>query len=97
VLKYLNSPTAQKRFALATGQPPAHKELYQDKELLAKYPHFATIATALNSARLRPATIAYPQISAEVLQVQLIRALQQRDAVKNILQIITDRSQPLVR
>jgi multiple sugar transport system substrate-binding protein len=97
ILQFLSSPASQKKFALATGNPPTHKDLYQDKDLLSKYPHFATLNTAMATARLRPATVAYPQISAEVLQPQLIRLLTEKATVKETLQFIADRAQPLVR
>lgn len=88
VVKFLSSVEGQKQKALMGGNPPARKSIYADKDVAAKYPHFATLYDVMNSAKPRPVTPAYPQISAEVIQVNLTAAMTHKisaaEAVKKI-------------
>jgi multiple sugar transport system substrate-binding protein len=88
VVKYFTTVDAQKVKALVGGNPPARKAVYTDKEVLEKYPHFAAMSAVMNTALPRPVTPAYPQISAEAIQVNLTAALSKKItaqvAVKNM-------------
>lgn len=94
VVRFLSSFEGQKMKAMLGGNPPARMSVYADKDVQEKYPHFATLYDVMNTARPRPVTPAYPQISAEVIQVNLTAALTQKmsaaDAVKNI-QVQTEK------
>jgi len=88
VVKYFTTAEAQKTKALIGGNPPARKSVYNDPDVTAKYPHFATMSTVMNSALPRPVTPAWPQISADAIQVNLTAALTRKitpaEAVKNM-------------
>lgn len=75
VVQYLASFDAQKMKALGGGNPPARREVYNDKDVLAKFPFFATLSTVMNTALPRPVAASYPQISAEAIQPNLFAAL----------------------
>jgi len=73
---------------MLSGNPPARMSVYADKEVQAKYPHFMTLYEVMTTAKPRPVTPAYPQISSEVIQVSLTAALTQKvsaaEAIRNI-------------
>lgn len=88
VVKFLSSFDGQKMKAMLSGNPPARMSVYADKEVQAKYPHFMTLYEVMTTAKPRPVTPAYPQISSEVIQVSLTAALTQKvsaaEAIRNI-------------
>jgi multiple sugar transport system substrate-binding protein len=60
---FMTSPEIQKLFTLDIGKPPARRALYEDADVLAKYPHFASLRSVFESATPRPRSPVYPQIS----------------------------------
>jgi multiple sugar transport system substrate-binding protein len=74
VLQYLTSETVQKEFALATGKIPARKSLFQDADILARFPYYSQIYGLLEQATLRPPITQYAQAS-DILQRYLSAAL----------------------
>ncbi len=64
-VKFMISPEAQKIKALMGGNPPVRKSVYQDPDMLAKYPHFRSLYDVFIGAKPRPVHPAYPQISVE--------------------------------
>ena len=66
-VRFMASPAAQRTLALAYGYNPARRELYSDPELLAAQPHLEALRDALDTARSRPVTPRYAQLS-QVLQ-----------------------------
>jgi multiple sugar transport system substrate-binding protein len=74
VLRYLTSEAVQKQFSLATGKMPTRQALYQDSEILAKFPYFAALYPVLETAVLRPPITQYAQAS-DILQRYLSAAL----------------------
>ncbi len=88
VVKFFSTTDAQKTRAMMGGNPPARKAVYNDKEVLAQFPHFGALGEVMNTALPRPVTPAYPQISVEAIQVNLTAALTRKntaqEAVKNM-------------
>lgn len=75
VVKFMTSVEAQKIKALMGGNPPVRMEVYNDPDVLAKYPHFADFYDVFMGALPRPVTPAYPQMSVEVLQPNIFAVL----------------------
>jgi multiple sugar transport system substrate-binding protein len=71
---YLTSAAVQKKLVLDLGLPPGRRDLYADADVLARYPHFQTIAAALRTARPRPIVPHYTLIS-EIMQRRISGAL----------------------
>lgn len=73
-IKYLTGPEGQKINAMVAGQLPTYMSLYDDPEILAKYPHFAYMRQALEVAFTRPVSPIYTSLS-EIMQINLSSVL----------------------
>jgi multiple sugar transport system substrate-binding protein len=62
-IKYVVSFKIQKDLSLHLGWNPARKDVYVDKEVLKKYPHFKELAKVFSTARARPKLPYYTQVS----------------------------------
>ncbi|HCJ66559.1 MAG TPA: transcriptional antiterminator, partial [Elusimicrobia bacterium] len=69
-VKFVISYETQKNLTLKLGWNPARKEIYQDKEVIKKIPHFVDLRTIFENTYPRPNLPYYTQIS-EVLQRSL--------------------------
>lgn len=74
LIHYLASEPVQKRFALKSGYLPTRHALYQDPELIARYPFFPELKRILDNAVLRPPVAQYSQAS-DILQRYLSAAI----------------------
>ncbi len=66
---YLTGAQEQKRRAIAGSFPPTRPALYQDPEVLAAHPYFASLEDSLVSAVPRPSSVTgqhYPEVSEAV-------------------------------
>ncbi|HSH05998.1 MAG TPA: ABC transporter substrate-binding protein [Anaerolineae bacterium] len=61
---FIASAESQKQNALITSRIPTIKSLYEDQEILADYPWFASLLDVFTSAVARPSTATAPQYSA---------------------------------
>jgi multiple sugar transport system substrate-binding protein len=77
LVQFLSSEAVQKQTSLASGNLPTRRSLYQDPELLARYPHFSPLLQVLEGATLRPAIAQYAQAS-DILQRYLSAAFTQQ-------------------
>lgn len=73
VIQYMTSEDTMKRFVLSTGLIPSYQTLFQDPEILAKFPHFPKLLEAVQEPALRPPIAQYAQAS-DVLQRYLSAA-----------------------
>ncbi len=96
VVQYLTGLQGSKNRALGTGLPPGIKSGYSDKELLDKYPVFSSLPDALTTARPRPVTPAYNQISASIIQVQVANVLSGKTKPKEALQAMVEQARPIL-
>ena len=62
-IQFMTSEGVQKRIALSTGRAPARKALYRDREILQRYPQFASQYDTFVVARPRPRTPVYLPLS----------------------------------
>jgi multiple sugar transport system substrate-binding protein len=74
LIQYFSSAPVQKRFALESGYLPTRHALYQDPELIARYPFFPELERILSKAVLRPPVAQYSQAS-DILQRYLSAAI----------------------
>jgi multiple sugar transport system substrate-binding protein len=92
-IKFVISPEGQKILALDGGKLPVLKSAYEDKDILAKNPHFKDLYNVFISAKPRPVSPVYPQIS-DVMQIQIHKAITGKqspeDAAKGMQQGIED-------
>ncbi|MGK7953950.1 MAG: ABC transporter substrate-binding protein [Crocosphaera sp.] len=74
VAKFFSSEDVQRRFILSTGYVPSRKALFNDPEILAKYPHYSQLLEVVENAALRPPIAQYAQAS-DILQRYLSAAI----------------------
>ncbi|MGK7931286.1 MAG: ABC transporter substrate-binding protein [Microcystaceae cyanobacterium] len=74
VAKFFSSEDVQRRFILSTGYVPSRRALFNDPEILAKYPHYSQLLQVVESAALRPPIAQYAQAS-DILQRYLSAAI----------------------
>lgn len=77
VIQYLTSTEAQRNYILETGYVPSRIALFNDPEILAKYPHYADLLAVVENSTLRPPIAQYAQAS-DILQRFLSAALTER-------------------
>lgn len=53
----------QKEWAIATAQAPANAKVYEDKDVLAKYPFFTTLKKAIDTGTSRPQVVKYGEVT----------------------------------
>ncbi|MGI0491469.1 ABC transporter substrate-binding protein [Alkalinema pantanalense CENA528] len=94
-VQQLCSPRAQKQIALSYGYLPTHRSLYQDAEILQKYPFFPSMLTVLESAVLRPPIAQYAQAS-DILQRYLSGALSKRIPPDQALKLAAQETRQLL-
>jgi multiple sugar transport system substrate-binding protein len=63
-VKYLTSYDGQKEMVLLLGLNPGRQDLYADREIVAKMPHFPDLKEIFQNARPRPMVPYYTQVSA---------------------------------
>lgn len=73
-LEFVVSYETQKKLALRLGWNPGRKDVYADRDILARLPHFSRLKQAFENAAPRPNLPYYTQIS-EVLQKYVNSAL----------------------
>jgi multiple sugar transport system substrate-binding protein len=61
-LTFLTSKETQKLMVLKAGLPPSRKSVFEDKEILAKYPWYPAILEALEDGVARPRTLYWAEI-----------------------------------
>lgn len=81
-IKYLTSEVAQKKFVLASGFLPSRRSLFQDPDIVLKYPLMPQLFQYLeHSSLFRPAIRQYREAS-EILQTALGKILRNQQSVR---------------
>ncbi len=96
VLQYMTGKEGSAARALGSGLPPGNKTAYTDKALLDKYPSFALLSDVLATAKPRPVTPAYNQLSGDVLQVQIANVLTKKSTPKEAATAMAEKGGPLL-
>ncbi len=73
VIQFLSSEETQRKFILETGLVPSYVPLFNDPEIIAKYPHYSKLLEAVQKPALRPPIAQYAQAS-DILQRYLSAA-----------------------
>ncbi len=74
VIEFFSSKESQKKYTLANGYVPSLKSLFNDSDIVAKYPHYPNLLKVLEKAALRPPIPQYAQAS-DILQRYLSAAI----------------------
>ncbi len=74
VAEFISSKAAQKAFILDTGYVPSRRSLFNDPEIVAKFPHYPELLDVVENSVLRPPIAQYAQTS-DILQRYLSAAL----------------------
>lgn len=92
-IEFVTSEEGQKVTALEGGNLPTIKSLYQDKEVLAKNPYWADFYDVFITAKPRPVSPFYPQMS-DSMQINFHKALTgeitAQQAIQNIAKDLND-------
>jgi multiple sugar transport system substrate-binding protein len=73
LVQFMSSQETIKRFVLSTGLIPSYKPLFNDPDILAKFPYFPALFAAVQNPALRPPLAQYAQAS-DILQRYLSAA-----------------------
>jgi len=65
-IKYMTSTDTQKANLLATSQAPVIASLYDDPELIAKFPYLPTLKASIQNAKARPLVVKYGDVTAAI-------------------------------
>jgi multiple sugar transport system substrate-binding protein len=65
-LKYMTSSDVQKANAIVIGKAPSVAALYDDPEVVAKYPYMPALKTAIENAQGRPKAVKYGDVTTAI-------------------------------
>ncbi|WP_152532153.1 extracellular solute-binding protein [Leptolyngbya sp. Heron Island J] len=96
-IKYFTSEAAQKQFVLASGFLPSRSSLFQDPDIVAKYPQMPLLLNYLeNSSTFRPFIKEYGAAS-EILQTALGDVLSGQRTAETAMQWAQTETEKLLR
>jgi multiple sugar transport system substrate-binding protein len=91
-IEYMTSLEAQKIFTQTEGVLPSLRQAFDDKDLQAANPTLKTLETAFGTAKPRPVTPAYPQISSEAIQEYVTKAMSKQMSPKDAVKAMADKA-----
>jgi multiple sugar transport system substrate-binding protein len=65
-IKFFSSTESEKSNLLATSQAPTRAALYDDQELIGKFPYLPTLKASIENAVPRPKVVKYPDVTAAI-------------------------------
>jgi multiple sugar transport system substrate-binding protein len=65
-IKYFSSPESEKSNLLATSQAPTRSALYDDQELIGKFPYLPNLKASIEAATPRPKVVKYGDVTAAI-------------------------------
>ena len=95
VIQYMTSEETMKKFVLSTGLIPSYQTLFNDPEILAKFPHFSQLLEAVQKPALRPPIAQYAQAS-DVLQRYLSAAFTGRMSAEQAMSAAAQETRNLL-
>jgi multiple sugar transport system substrate-binding protein len=96
LVKFLSSPEVSKMQAIAASHLPVFPEVYEDAEVLQANPWFAQARPVVLTARARPVTPRYPEVS-ETIRTQMNAFLAGTRTADQVLAEMTTRLTPVLR
>ena len=95
VIELIASYEGMKEFTIRYGEAPPLAALYEDADILAKFPHMALLRDILDGVTPRPMHPKYPEIS-DILQEELHAALTQLKTPQEALDDAASRLETLL-
>jgi len=95
VIELIASYNGMKEFTIRYGEAPPLAALYEDADILAKFPHMALLRDILDGVTPRPMHPKYPEIS-DILQEELHAALTRLKTPKEALDDAASRLETLL-
>ena len=95
VIEFFSSEEVQRQLVLEYGQVPTRKSLFNDPQIVAKYPHYPELLEVLQTAILRPPIAQYAQAS-DILQRYLSGALTGRMSSEKAMQAAAEETRRLL-
>jgi multiple sugar transport system substrate-binding protein len=65
-IKFFSSEENEKSNLIATSQAPTRANLYDDQELVGKFPYLPTLKASIENAVPRPKVVKYPEVTAAI-------------------------------
>ncbi|MBW4630899.1 MAG: ABC transporter substrate-binding protein [Iphinoe sp. HA4291-MV1] len=95
-VKYFTSEEAQRQFILKAGFVPSRRSLFNDPQIVSKYPHYPQLLKIADKAVLRPPIAQYAQVS-DILQRYLSATLTNRITPERAMQAAASETRSLLR
>ena len=95
VIQFLSSEETQRKFILETGLVPSYVPLFNDPEIIAKYPHYPQLLEIVQKPALRPPIAQYAQAS-DVLQRYLSAAFTGRLSAEEAMKAAAQESRNIL-
>jgi multiple sugar transport system substrate-binding protein len=89
-LKLASSEEQMKNMSLLSGEPPAWADLYQDPDMVKKFPYLPTLKEGLLQAKPRPVTPYYQEVTTAI-QEDAYAALQGQKAPDQAINDLTQK------
>lgn len=93
-IRYLTGEAAQRANLLATSQAPTIAALYDDPEMVKKFPYLPVLKQAITTARPRPVAVKYGDVTAAI-QGEMYDAVTGKKPVEQALSDLQAKLQPL--
>ncbi|TDD75772.1 ABC transporter substrate-binding protein [Actinomadura darangshiensis] len=93
-IKYLAGEQSQRANLLATSKAPTIAALYDDPEMVKKFPYLPVLKAAIASAKPRPVTVKYGDVTAAI-QGEMYDAVTGKKPVDQALTDLQGKLQPL--
>ena len=95
-IQYFTSASAQRQFVLDSGYLPSRQALFEDAQILERYPHFSQLRQKLeNNSLFRPQVPYYPRAS-DILQDHLWAVLAGLQTPKDAMEEAADDTRKLL-
>ncbi len=95
LVEFVTSFKTQKKLALNLGWNPARKDVYLDKQIVKKMPHFQKLRAVFENLTARP-NVAYYTVISQILQENLNAALAGRMTPKEALEDAQTRAEKII-
>lgn len=96
VIEFFSSEDSQREYVLDTGYVPSREALFNDPQIVAKYPYYPQLLTVVKSAALRPPIAQYAQAS-DILQRYLSSALTNEMSPQQAMQAAANETRRLLK
>lgn len=93
-IRYLTGEAAQRANLLATSQAPTIAALYDDPEMVKKFPYLPVLKQAITTAKPRPVAVKYGDVTAAI-QGEMYDAVTGKKPVEQALSDLQAKLQPL--